>query len=376
MDKDSNDNLEFYVTAAPGTEAALRDELIELRFRQVRLNRGGIPFFGTREDGWRACLESRIGQRVMQVIGRFPAHNLDELCQNADKIDWGHYLTAAQTISCAAFAHESCGQNPDFVALKTKDVIVDQMRRCYGVRPDVNRTDPDVRIFTYWGRDKATVYLDLSGEPLFKRGYRLSGGEAPLKETLASAILRMSGWDRKLPLVDPMCGSGTLLTEAGLWAANVAPGLRRAKFGFERWADFHREDAEALASLKGELRRRAHGQHPRITGYDLDAAALELAQANAKAAGLRLSFHQMPLRELQGDGIRRMLVTNPPYGVRLEAENSLYQELGNAIRRLKGWRAAVLIGNPRCLKAIRMTPDATFPLKNGAIDCQLAVFEI
>lgn len=371
-----SEEYEFYVTAAPGTEAALRDELSELRFRQVRLNRGGIPFFGTREDGWRACLQSRIGQRVMQVIARFEVKDADALYKGAYQFNWGEYLTAATTISCAAFVHESCGVAPDFAALRLKDAIVDHMRDNYGTRPDVDRLSPDVRIFVYWARGKVTLYLDLSGEPLFKRGYRLSGGEAPLKETLASAIIRLSGWDRQMPLVDPMCGSGTLLIEGAMLAANIPPGLWRQRFGFERWGNFRQADAEAVAQLRGELRRQAHGQHPRITGYDLDEGALQAAQANAKSAGLRLSFKKMQLKELQGDGVRRMLVTNPPYGVRLEAENSLYQELGNAVMRLKGWRVAILAGNPRCLKGIRLTPVAAYPLKNGAIDCQLTVYEV
>ncbi len=372
----ASEEIEFYVTAAPGTEAALRDELSELHFHKTRLNRGGIPFFGTREDGWRACLQTRIGQRVMMVLTRYKVENPEELYRGAYEYNWGKYLTAATTLSCAAFVHESYNVPSDFVALRLKDAIVDHMRDHYGARPDIDRISPDVRVFVYWGRGKATLYLDLSGEPLFKRGYRLSGGEAPLKETLASSVIRLSGWDRKLPLVDPMCGSGTLLIEAAMLAANIAPGLWRKRFCFERWGDFHSSDAEALNKLRGELRRQAHGQHPRITGYDLDETALQAAQANAKSAGLRLSFRKMQLRELQGDGIRRMLVTNPPYGVRLEAENSLYQELGNAVMRLKGWRVAILAGNPRCLKGIRLSPVAAFPLKNGNIDCQLTVYEV
>ncbi|MFA6931222.1 MAG: THUMP domain-containing protein, partial [Lentisphaeria bacterium] len=307
--------MEFYVTAGPGTEAVLRDELCELGFSQVRLNRGGIPFFGEFEEGWRACLQTRIGQRVMLVLGRFPAETADEVYAGARELPWATYLTPEKTISTGAYVHESCQDNPNFVSLKLKDAIVDRMREEFGSRPSVSRDDPDLRAFVYWTRGKATVYLDLSGEPLFKRGYRLTGGEAPLKETLAAAMLRLAGWDRKTPLVDPMCGSGTLAIEAALWAANIAPGIWRRRFGFERWANFGTAEAEEMAALRGQMRREATKQHPRITGFDLDEKVLESAQANARSAGLNLSFRLLPLRELQGEGQRRFLITNPPFGV-------------------------------------------------------------
>ncbi len=368
--------MEFYVTAAPGTEAALRDELAELKFKQTRLNNGGIPFFGEWHDGWRACLQTHIGQRVMVVMGRFNVPRLDDLYDAIKEIDWTPYLTPAQTFAVYAYTHQSTGVNPDLVALKAKDAIVDQQRQSYHSRPNVAKDDPDVRIFVYWARGKATAYLDLSGEPLFKRGYRVHGGEAPLKETLAAAVIRLSGWDRTTPLVDPMCGSGTLPIEAAMWAANLPPNLRRQSFGFQRWANFDSTMEKSLETLKNELRHERNPSLPRITGFDIDETALEAAHANAQNAGLRLSFRKMPLRELQADGCRRMLVCNPPYGIRLDADNQLYQELFNAVHRLKGWRIAILAGSPKCVAGIKLQPVETHPLKNGAIDCRLLVYEV
>lgn len=371
--------LEFYATAAPGTEAVLRDELRDLGFRSARLNSGGIPFFGAMEDGWRACLHSRIAQRIMLVLGRYPAPTLEALYQGATSLPWEQYLAPAQSIACGAFAHPSCGENPDFVAVRLKDAIVDRQRRLFhGERSTVSRTDPDLRAFVYWGRERATVYLDLSGEPLFKRGYRMAGGEAPLKETLAAAILRMTDWNGKAPLLDPMCGSGTLLIEGAMWAANIAPGIFRPRFGFERWSSFRSVQAERMRELRGEARRRATGQLPKITGCDLDASVLKLAEANARGAGLagKISFRPIRLRELQGDGQRRLVVTNPPYGVRLDGDNRLYQEFGNAIARLKNCRVAVLAGSPRCISCIPLHPVERYPLKNGNIDCQLTIYEV
>lgn len=367
--------MEFYVTAAPGTEEALRDELSELQFRQVRLNHGGIPFFGDWREGWRACLSTHIGQRVMAVMGRFAAPDLENLYDAVREVDWAPYLTPAQTFAVYAYVHSTSEVSPNLVALKAKDAIVDQLRETFGQRPDVDKDNPDVRVFVYWARGKVTVYLDLSGEPLFKRGYRQMGGEAPLKETLAAAVVRLSGWDRSMPLVDPMCGSGTLPIEAALWAANMPPNLRREAFGFQRWANFDEASRRELETLKGELRGSRNPQLPRITGFDIDDLALDAAHANAQNAGLRLSFRKMPLRELQADGTARLLVCNPPYGVRLDADNQLYQELFNAVHRLKGWRIAILAGSPRCVAGIKIKPVATYPLKNGAIDCRLMVYE-
>lgn len=368
--------MEFYVSAGPGTESVLRDELVELGFKSARLNSGGIPFIGDWEDGWRVCLQTRIGQRVMAVLGRFAAPDLEGVYNSVAEIDWSEFLTPRQTFAVGAYAHESTNTNPNMVTLKAKDAVVDQLRREFGERPNVDRNNPDVRIFVYWARQKATVYIDLSGDPLFKRGYRGLGGEAPLKETLAAAMLRLSGWDRDIPLVDPMCGSGTLPIEAALWAANIPPGQYREQFGFQKWANFDDAAEERLTRLKSRLRGERNAKLPRVTGFDIDESALSAAQANAKAAGLNLSFRKMPLRELQPDNTRRMLVANPPYGFRLDADNALYQELGAAVHRLRGWRIAILAGSPKCVQNIKLNPVQTFPLKNGAIDCRLMIYEV
>ncbi len=371
--------MEFYVSASPGTEKVLQDELCDLGIRSARLNSGGIPFMGTREDAWKVCLHSRIGQRVMQVLGRFPVNSIDDIYQCARSLPWEDYVTPAQTLSCGAYAHESTGQNPDMVALRLKDAIVDRQREVFGdVRSDIDRTNPDLRAFAYWGRGKVTFYLDMSGEPLFKRGYRISGGEAPLKETLAAAILRLADWDGRAPLLDPMCGSGTLLIEGAMWAANIAPGIFRDHFGFERWANFREAEQATMRRLRGEARRNGNAPLPRVTGCDLDPQVLKLAEDNARNAGLagKIAFRNVPLRELRGDGIRRLVVTNPPYGVRLDAPNELYQALAASVMRLKNCRVAILAGSPKCYSGIKLPIVERFPLKNGNIDCQLTIFEV
>jgi putative N6-adenine-specific DNA methylase len=374
---DVHDLQEFFASAASGTEEAVRDELSELGFRRVRLNRGGIPFFGYWDEGWRACLQSRTAQRIMVVMARFPAPGPDALYEGVRTVDWAPYVSPQQTLAVSAFLHDSTITHSGFAALRVKDAIVDQLRDHGGQRPDVDRENPDVRVFLYLAQDRATVYLDLSGDALFRRGYRTGAGEAPLKETLAAVVLRLAGWDRETALVDPMCGSGTLAIEAALWAGNVAPGLFRERFGFERWANFDDGAAQALAELKGELRARAHGQHPSISAMDADGAILEQAKANSRQAGVRIRFRQAEVRDLRPDGgAARLLVVNPPYGQRLDADNRLYQEMATAFGRLSGWRLAILAGSPLIARTIKLKPLRRFELRNGDLPCDLLLYDV
>ncbi len=367
---------DFYAAAIPGTEKALCDELRELGFASVRLNRGGIPFRGEPSEGWRACLTSRIAQRVQLLLGRFACPSEQALFDGVHAIDWATYLTPEHTISVSAVCTASTITHSGFAALKTKDAIVDRVRATSGRRPSVERDDPDIRIFLYLANNKAALYLDLAGEPLHRRGYRKESGEAPLRETLAAAILRMSGWDRRTTLVDPMCGSGTIAIEAALWARHIAPGLTRTQFGFERWANFEPGDADALRTMRGELRAAASGQSPRIIAADIDADVLDLARANARNAGVRLAFKQRDVREMQGDQAANIIVTNPPYGVRLEKTPAFCREVTAGFSRLHGWRVCLLAGSPDYARELSATPRFRQPLSNGDIDCDFLVYDI
>ncbi|MBN2302048.1 MAG: RNA methyltransferase, partial [Lentisphaerae bacterium] len=347
---------EFFAAAIQHTERALCDELRELGFTSVRLNRGGIPFRGEWREGWRACLQSRIAQRIYIVMGKFPAATPEELYEAVRSIDWQPYITPRQTVSVRSVSVASNIHHSGFVALRAKDAIVDQIRDAQGCRPSVSRDDADVRVFIYLANNRATVYLDLSGDPLHQRGYRRDAGVAPLRETLAAAILRISGWDKRTPLIDPMCGSGTIAIEAAMWAGNIAPGLLRSRFGFERWACFGDAEAKELKSLCGELRSEVSGEKPRIVAADTDSCALEIAKANARMAGVRLSFRQQSVLDLQGAGGRRVLVTNPPYGVRLETEPDFIRKLSGVLCRLHGWRVCLLAGSDEYERAISVRP--------------------
>lgn len=368
-------NVEFFATASPGTEAALGEELAELNFSNVRVRRNGVAFRGAREDGWRACLWSRIAQRIQTPVAQFAADSPEALYAGVAGVDWTPVLGPEQTLAVSAFCNSSTMTHSGFVALKTKDAIVDQVREACGARPNVDRSDPDVRVFLHLGGNRATVYLDLAGEALFRRGYRQDAGEAPLKETLAAAILRLSSWDRTSPLIDPLCGAGTIPIEAALWAGNVAPGLRRERFGFERWRNHDAEAAETMAELRHGARRVAHGQVPSILASDNDERALDMARANARTAGVRIAFRHRPVQELQADA-RRTLVTNPPYNLRLDTDPTFYRELGATIARLHDWRVGILAGTPELPRAITQRPNEEHRLRNGALDCRFLVYDI
>lgn len=369
--------LDFHASAISGTEPALCEELRELGFASVRLNRGGIPFRGEWKDGWRACLQSRIAQRIQVLLSRFRARDAQALYEGVQAVDWQPYITPRQTISVGAVTR---GNEPlrhaGFVALKAKDAIVDQIRAGCGERPSVSSDDADVRVFLYIVEDRVSLYLDLSGESLHKRGYRTQAGEAPLRETLAAAILRMSGWDRKTPLIDPMCGSGTIAIEAAMWAANKAPGLSRERFGFERWANFGPAQSLELNALKGQLRAAVSGSTPRIVAADADERVLETARTNARAAGVRLAFRHARVQDIQADKTPHIIVTNPPYGVRLQAEPGFFSELAGAFCQLHGWRVGLLAGSPEYARHIPPRPVLREHLLNGDLDCEFLLYDI
>ncbi len=367
---------EFFAAAIPGTERALCEELRELGFSSVRLNRGGVPFRGTWRDGWRACLESRIAQRIQLLVARFPAPTQDALYNGISAVDWSPYITHRQTLSVNAVCRANQINHSGFAALKVKDAIVDQVREKTEQRPSVDREDADVRIFMHLANDKAAVYLDVSGKPLHRRGYRTETGDAPLRETLAAAILRISGWDRKSLLIDPMCGSGTIAIEAAMWSANIAPGLTREQFGFERWANFNTEKEADLKALRGELRRAAAGTSARIVASDNDETVLEAAKANARTAGIRLAFKHQDVMDLQGSGPKGFIVTNPPYGVRLEKASDFCQKVGGVFSRLHGWRVCILAGSPDYQRAISAKPKFSVPLSNGDLKCEFLAYNM
>jgi putative N6-adenine-specific DNA methylase len=366
----------LFATAAKGTEGALRDELREIRFRGIRADRGGVHFTGTLDDAARACLHSRIAMRVLVQLASFAAPSDRALYDGIRAIDFTPFLSASHTLAVSATCRSSALTHSQFIALKTKDAIVDAQRDANGVRSSVDPNDPDVRVSVHLVKDHATVYLDASGEPLHRRGYRRDVTEAPLKETLAAAILRLAGWDRDRPLVDPMCGSGTFVIEADLWARNVAPGIAR-DFGFERWATHDDGAKERFESMRLAARAAHRNESPPIFASDNDETALAIARSNAKTATARnITFERKHVRDIVPTDPPGLVVTNPPYGERLVAADALYAEMARAFTRLRGHSIAILTGTPEIARGLpSKVRYGAHTLFNGNLECRLITFE-
>lgn len=374
---------QFFATASRGTEEVLAEELRELGIDAVRVRRGGVEFGSRLEDGYRACLWSRVASRVLLPLTTFEVADADALYRGVAAVHWSDHVDPARTLAVDVAGGGSPAGPPHFVALKTKDAVVDRVRKAEGDRPDVDTANPDLRINVHLAGPKVTVGIDLAGEGLHRRGIDRSGASAPLKENLAAALLRIAGWparcaDADAPFFDPLCGSGTLLLEAAWIALDVAPGLDRGRLGAEGWRG---HDAALWHRLLGEAReRRRDGRRRRlrIAGSDASPSAVRAARSNVERAGLEghVRVDRRELRDVESPwedpGV---VVTNPPYGSRLGEAGELgplYQLLGDVLkRRFPGWSAWVLTGNPALVKRIGLRPASRHVLYNGPIECRL-----
>ncbi len=372
----------FFVTSAAGTADLLAAELAASGIANVREVQGGVACEGDLADAYRACLESRIGLRVLWQVARFPVAGAQDLYDGARGIDWGAHMDAAGTLVVDFSGGVPGVTHTQFGAQRVKDAVVDQFRERTGERPSVDRESPTLRINAHAARGAVTIAIDLSGDSLHRRGYRGGQGAAPLKENLAAAILVRAGWPAAAAaggsFVDPMCGSGTLPIEAALIAADIAPGLLRESFGFERWKQ-HDPDAWAAVRAGAEARRQPALLTPgRIRGFDRDPVAIRDAEANAARAGLerRLFFQRCELASLPAAPAPTGLVAvNPPYGERIgetDELRALYALLGERLRTgYRGWEAAVFTGNPALGRELGINARRTHRMMNGPIECRL-----
>ena len=348
----------------------------------MRGERGGVSFEGRLTHGLRACLWSRTAMRVLLELSRFPAGDAGSLYDGARAVDWVEWLTDRTTLAVEASVASSAISHSGFAALKVKDAVVDALRDRLGARPDVDPKDPDVRVVLHLARNEATLSLDLSGEPLHRRGWRAAVTEAPLKETLAAAVLSLGRVPADRPFVDPMCGSGTFCIEQALAARRLAPGLSRA-FGFQRWPGYRGAVQSAWDRLKEEARAVALPRAPApIAGRDRSGRALQAARGNAAAAGVAadVTFEEGDARELRPSGPEGTLCTNPPYGQRLAARPlqlaGLYRGLAAMLRRHGGWTAVILSGSPLLEKAIGLAPEVSHRLWNGPLEVRLLRYRL
>lgn len=368
--------MRFFVTAAKGTEPALRDELRELRLGPVRADRGGVHFEGDLLDAARACLWSRIGVRVLLKLVSFDVPDAAALYAGVRSIDWTEWLTPRTTLAVRATCRSSRLTHSQFVAQKTKDAIVDGQRNRHGARSSVDRDDPDVLIAVRVAGERATIYLDVGGSSLHARGWRARAGDAPIRETLAAAVLRLSGWDRQRPLIDPMCGAGTIAVEAAAWAYRIAPGLARPRFGLERWANHDDGMRGGLRALREEALAARTSKGPDVIARDVDPRSIALARESARAAGVSIKVERRDVRSLAPLDPPGFVVTNPPYGVRLDVDQGLYDDLASVLGRMHGHTVALLVGTPAMARAMKVEAARSWALYNGPIECRLLVYPI
>ncbi len=369
----------YFATVARGLEAIAAQELERLGAQEVRPDFTGVHFAGDQALLYRVNLWSRTIFRVLVPIQEFFCPNADVLYQEVQKIAWQDYLQPDHTLAVNSTGGNQALNHTHFTALQVKNAIVDQQRHQLGQRSNIDTHNPDVLINAHIRQDRCILSLDSSGTSLHRRGYRPAMGTAPLKETLAAALLDMAAWDTSLPFLDPLCGSGTLPLEAGLKSLNIAPGLFRTKFGFMSWPDFDPQLWQAL--LTEAQNSQVTNLKAPILGSDRDPDALAQAQSNAKRCGAhQITFSQTELSKLEAPADCGVLICNPPYGERLGDPSQLgplYKTLGDIFKqRFKGWTAYILTGNKALAKQIGLRASRRIPVYNGTLACTLLKYEL
>jgi 23S rRNA (guanine2445-N2)-methyltransferase / 23S rRNA (guanine2069-N7)-methyltransferase len=382
-----NDNVRYWVATAPvGAASVLAEELAQFGAEDIRERSHDVKFQGTLEVGYRACLWSRTATRVYLSLGSIDATSSKSVYEAVKRIDWREHLAPGATLACDCSGGNESIRHTIYGSQLLKDAVCDNLRESTGERPNIQPERPDVLLHLHVEGPTALVSLDFSGESLHRRGYRGEGGRAPLKENVAAAVLLRAGWPRIAEaggiLLDPMCGSGTFLTEGALIAADAAPAIDREYFGFLKW---HGHDAMLWARLRAEAlaRRSARVVRRCIFGSDIDSEAVRMANANAAQAGVAdwLHVEKRALSEVpRPNGETGLVVANPPYGERIGAESGLpelYSELGAVLRdRFQGWQAAILTGNPPLARNLGIYAKRTHRVYNGTIECRLLRFDL
>lgn len=371
----------FFAMTSRGLGDVLEQELRELGCENTSKAPGGVFFDGNWALCYRVNLRSRIATRVLLPILDFPAYKPEELYHNVLKHDFTKYIEPTGKVMVEANVRD-CGAFRDqrFVAMKVKDAVVDQFREKYDVRPDVDTEKPDLRIVVRAVKNQFSLSIDTSGESLFKRGYRVGQVEAHVKEHLAAGIIHMTGWNKQVPIVDPMCGSGTFLIEAALMALDIAPGGARRGFAFQRLKGFQKAEWEKEAAAAMELEK---SELPfKFYGYDIDRNALKAAQKNAEAAGVEefIEFHRHPMETLAAPVEQGIMIVDPPYGERMGMKDELietYKNLAHIMKTgFKGWDCYVLSGASELSAAMKLKAERRFPLFNGPIECRLLKYRM
>ena len=368
----------LFVSCPRGLENVLAAELAACGADAVVPAEGGVSCRGTLETVYRTNLHSRTAGRVLLQLAQAAIRNEHELYTLAAGIDWPQWFDVAQSFKIRIDGKKAALKSLEFAALKTKDAVCDVFRKVSGSRPDVSKNAPDVQIQVFVQDKTATLFIDTSGEALFKRGYRSETGVAPLRENLAAGLLLLADYDGSRPFMDPFCGSGTIAIEAALMATRRAPGLKR-HFGFERLKNF---DATLWQRLQQEAAAAVRPAPAPIEGSDNDRALLRSAAANALAAdvGDCIRWQHQDVLDSRPNGDHGLIISNPPYGVRLaeiQALHALYPQLGSWLKQhFAGWTAGLFTADRDMPKLMRLSPKRKIPLYNGNLDARLFLLEM
>lgn len=361
-----------------GLESVLAEELKRLNAKNISPGNRAVFFDGSNELMYAANLNLRTALRILKPIEKFYVRSDNALYKNIKKIKWNNYFSVNDTFAIDSVAHSKYFNHSKYISLKAKDAIVDQFRELTGNRPSIDLDDPTVKINIHIHDDECTVSLDSSGDSLHKRGYRKNINLAPLSEVLAAGLIYLSGWDQKSNFTDAMCGSGTILIEAGLMAADKAPGLMRKKFGFMNWGDFKEDLWKTIVS---EAEKRIKSVNFKITGSDINRDTIKIARENITHAGLDndIIISAKPFDQSvppEGDGT---LIINPPYGERMKEEDiiSFYRMIGDTLKKnYTGYDAWIISSNKEALKHLGLRTSKKLTLQNGPLEVKFHKYEM
>jgi len=361
-----------------GFEEILSKEIEELGGKNIQKITRGVKCEGNTELLYRANVSLRTALKILVPIYTFKAKNQQEIYDRMMEFDWSHFLDVDQTFAIDDVVFSELFKHTKFVALKAKDAIVDQFRNKYRRRPSIDTDYPDVLLNLHCSNDYFTISLDSSGEPLNQRGYREKGHRAPMNEVLAAGMLKLANWKKDIPLVDPMCGSGTIITEAAMMAMNMPPNIKRNNFGFRTWPEY---SPILYNRIKTELESQIRKPALNIVGIDIDSEVIPLARKALSKIGLRreVKIREMDFRDFRPIEEKGMIITNPPYGERIGGDNVLdfYESVGDAFKNnFKGYDAWLISSNKQALKKIGLKDSKRLKLYNGKLECDFCKYEM
>ena len=375
-------HFELIAKTFMGLEPVLASELAQLGASDIKTGRRMVSFSGDKELMYRANFQLHTAIRILKPIKRFKAQSADDVYEGIKDIDWSEYIGLEKTFAVDSVVFSDEFRHSKFVAYKVKDAIVDQFRERTGKRPNISVSSPDIRLHIHIadvapGESECTLCLDSSGESLHRRGYRQESVDAPLNEVLAAGMILMSGWQGDCDFIDPMCGSGTLLIEAALIARNMAPGLFRKEFAFEKWPDF---DADLFDKIYNDDSQEREFHH-HIYGYDVDIKAVNTARLNIKAAGLTsdITVTEQDFKDFTKPENKSIIITNPPYGERISTPDLLgtYKMIGERLKhQFTGNDAWILSYREECFDQIGLKPSIKIPLYNGSLECEFRKYQM